>query len=237
MKIKHIGIVGVSGEGAALCYHTIVNEGLAMSEAHGHPEVTMHTFPHTQYLNFARSGEWEKVGKLLLESGKKCAKAGADFLICPANTTHQGLDLVLKRSPLPWLHIADEVAAVAQEKGYKRTAILGTRFLMEGPVYPPRLAARGIRDVIPEPEDRQEIDRIIFDELVDGRLYARSRDYVSGVIDGLAERECDSVALACTEIPLLITQEDSSLPIIDSTRTLARAALAHAFGNRPAMKV
>ncbi len=226
---KHIGIVACSAEGAALCYRTLCLEGANMVGGHLHPEVTMHTFPLGWYEPYIEEGNWDAVGNLMLRSAEKVAKAGADFIICPDNTIHEAFDLVAAKSRLPWLHIAEVVAAEAARQNYVKVGVLGTRFLMEGPVYARKLAARGIEQLIPSFDDRQRINRIIFGELVNGRLNADSLAYFTSVIDLLKSRGCDAVILGCTEIPLLISQEDSSLPTLDSTRLLARAALKRAI--------
>ncbi len=227
---KHIGIVASSAEGAALCYRTICIEGANLMGRHAHPEVTMHTFPFSQYVRYIEAGDWEGVANLMLSSVAKVAKAGADFAICPCNTIHQAFDLVVKKSPIPWLHIAEEVAAEAKRQNYTCVGVLGTRFLMESPVYPTKLTAMGIEHRIPEVKDREHINEIIFDELVYGRFSSEARAYFNEVIGGLKNQGCDAVVLGCTEIPLLVTQESSPLPILDSTRLLARAALKEATG-------
>jgi len=227
-RAGHIGIVAVSAEGAALCYRTICTEGAAVLRSHEHPQVTMHTYPLAEYMRHVEADRWYDAGRLLLSSASILTRAGADLLICPDNTLHQALDLVHEAAPAPWLHIAGEVAAVATARGFKRLGILGTRFLMEGPVYREKLATRGIGHEIPEADDRSRINAIIFDELVYGRFEEISRRYLRAVIDGLGARGCDAVVLACTEIPLLVTEGESPLPAIDSTRTLARAALREA---------
>ena len=227
---KHIGVVACSAEGAALCYRTICTEGMALMGRYAHPEVTMHTFPLSEYMRYIETGDWEGVASLMLSSVAKVAKVGADFAICPDNTIHQALDLVIEISPIPWLHIAEEVAAEAKRRNYKRLGILGTCFLMEGPVYPTKLAPIGIEHMIPEMKDRKRINEIIFSELVYGRFPAKARVYFNEVIGALKNQGCDAVVLGCTEIPLLVTQEDSSLPTLDSTRLLARAALKRATG-------
>jgi aspartate racemase len=225
---KHIGIVAVSAEGAALCYRTICAEGAAAFGPHNHPEVTMHTIPLAQYMNRIYADDWAGCAALMLRSARKLADAGADFLICPDNTLHQTVDEIVDRSPLPWLHIASEVASVAKARGYRRVGVLGTKYLMEGPVYPPKLSAAGIAHEIPSADDRERINKIIFDELVYGRFEEPARRFFQNVIARLQDRGCDAVALSCTEIPLLISENDSSLPILDSTRILARAALREA---------
>jgi aspartate racemase len=224
---RHIGIVAVSAEGAALCYRTICAEGAAPFGPHLHPEITMHTIPLGEYMRVA-DGNWNNVGDLLLLSARKLAAAGAELLICPDNTAHESIDLVIERAPLPWIHVAEEVARAAAEQGSRRVGLLGTRRLMEGPVYPPRFAARGIELMTPDAADRERISRIIFDELVCGRFEADARRYYVEVIEKLKSRGCDAVALSCTEIPLLISPADSPLPTLDSTRILSRAALREA---------
>ena len=225
---EHIGIVAFSAEGAALCYRTICAEGPAVLGAHAHPEVTMHTYPLSEYMRSIYADDWSGVADLMVSSVKKLATAGATFAICPDNTIHQAFDQVVQRSPLPWLHIAGEVAKVAQGHGYRRLGVLGTKYLMEGPVYPGQLDAVGIDYVTPPVEQRNRINEIIMDELVYGKFEAQSRTYFSRVIAELADQGCDAVVLGCTEIPLLVAQTDSSLPILDSTRLLARAALFRA---------
>jgi aspartate racemase len=225
---KHIGIVAVSAEGAALCYRTICTEGSAVLGPHAHPQVSMHTYPLSDYMRYVDADRWDDAGRLLLESAQKLVDAGAEFLICPDNTIHQGLDLVRDRSPVPWLHIAEEVSKVAAARGFRRLGIVGTRYLMEGPVYRAKLAARGIGFEIPGAKEREGINEIIFGELVYGRFEDRARQYVRQVIRELGERGCDAVVLGCTEIPLLISEADSPLPSLDSTRILARAALREA---------
>ena len=193
-----------------------------------HPEITMHTYPLREYMRHIEVDDWDGVAELMLSSAEKLARAGADFIICPDNTIHQAFDRVVDKSSLPWLHIAEEVASEAARRNYRRLGILGTRYLMEGPVYPTKLAARKIDHLVPETNERRRINEIIFDELVNGRFTAESRRYFNEVIDRLKDQGCDAAVLACTEIPLLLTEDDSSLPTLDSTRILARAALRRA---------
>lgn len=232
MNAKRIGLVAVSAEGAALCYRTIAAEGAAILGEHDHPEITMHTFSLASYMRPIRKDRWDEVGTMMLASAEIVVRAGADFLICPDNTVHQAVDLIREKSPRPWLHIAEEVAALASQRGFRRLGILGTRYLMEGPVYPAKLRDAGIESVIPDAGDRAIVDRVIFDELVYGRTIASSRQEFQRIIEELSRRDCDAVVLGCTEIPLLIDDSSSSLPTLDSTRTLARAALREATHQR-----
>jgi len=132
---QHIGIAACSADGAALCYRTICVEGAQLLGAHAHPEVAMHTHSLAEYMARIYRGDWQGVADLMLASARKLASVGADFLICPDNTIHQALPLVAPRSPLPWLHVAEVVAAEAAARGYRRVGLTGTRWLMEGPVY------------------------------------------------------------------------------------------------------
>jgi aspartate racemase len=222
---RHIGIVGCSAEGAALCYRTICAEAPQYMGEHGHPEITMHTYPLSEYMARIRKDEWPEVARLMLSSARKLAQVGAEFAICPDNTIHQAFDFVSQESPLPWLHIAQVVAVEGAERGFMRIGVLGTRYLMEGPVYPEALKRYGIDCEIPGKSDRERINAIIFGELVNGIFTDASRLYFNEVIEKLKRIGCDAVALACTEIPLIVRPEEASLPTLDSTRLLARAAI------------
>src|ERR1700739_2691808 len=169
----HIGIIACSTEGAALCYRTISLAGAEMLRRHDHPEVSLHSFSLAQYMKRVDVGDWPGVAELMFASAEKLAGPGADFLICPDNTIHQAFDLVEHRSPRPWLHIAREVAAEARRRQFKRLAGLGTGSLMEGPVYREALKAAGIEHRVPVAEQRERINQIIFDELVNSQFLPR----------------------------------------------------------------
>jgi len=228
---QHIGIVACSAEGAALCYRTVCLEGSELLGPHDHPEISMHGHSLAEYMKYIDADDWAGVAELMLSSAGKLAKAGADFLICPDNTIHQAYDLVSHRSPRPWLHIAEEVASEAKRCHYKRLGVLGTRYLMEGPVYPDKLKAAGLEHRVPGPKEREKINHIIFDELVNAQFTSRSLAYFTELIRALGDEGCDAVVLGCTEIPLLVSADSSPLPALDSTRLLARAALRKAVGN------
>jgi aspartate racemase len=229
---KHIGIVACSAEGAALCYRTICTEAPDAMGEHTHPEVTMHTYPLSEYMVHIRAGDWEKVAELMISSAHKVAQAGAHFAICPDNTIHQAFEIATSRSTIPWLHIAGAVGVEAETKGFHHLGILGTKYLMEGPVYPDSLGRLNITCEIPEQGDRERINQIILDELVNGLFPERSRLYFNEVIGELRDRGCDAVVLGCTEIPLIVDPNDCPLPTLDSTRLLARAAIGEALGKR-----
>ena len=225
----HIGIVACSAEGAALCYRTICVEGAQLLGAHDHPEVSMHTHSLAEYMKCIYRDDWQGVGELMLSSANKLAKIGAAFLICPDNTIHQALPYVEARSPLRWLHIAEVVAAQAVERGFRRLGLTGTRWLVESEVYPEKLAARGLACMRPNGAEREEINRIIMEELVYGIFKPESLACFQRVLRRMKDDEgCDAVILGCTEIPLIVDDSNSPLPTLDSTRLLARAALRRA---------
>ncbi len=224
----HIGIVGCSAEGAALCYRTICAEGAELMGAHAHPEVSMHTPPLAAYVACLERGDMAGVADLMLASAQKLAAAGADFAICPDNTVHEAFSLVAPRSPLPWLHIAEVVAGEAAGRGYRRIGILGTRWLVDSAVYPEALEAKGLGWLRPDPAERDEIDRLIFAELVRGVFTPEAEAAHRRVIGRMKDAGCDAVVLGCTEIPLIVDDGNSPLPTLDSTRLLARAALRRA---------
>jgi aspartate racemase len=226
---KHVGIVACSAEGAALCYRTICEEAPSVMGRHMHPEITMHTHPLGEYMQHIYHNDWEKVADLMLSSANKLAKAGAEFLMCPDNTIHRAFESVAPRSPLPWLHIVEEVAVEARRRAFSKLAITGTKYTMEGSVYPEKLSMAGVQYLVPNAEERARIDSIIFDELVNGIFTEESRTYFQRVIGRLSHEGCDAVVLGCTEIPLLIDDRASPLPTLDSTRILAGAALRKAL--------
>ncbi len=229
----HIGIVACSAEGAALCYRTICHEGAELLGGHGHPEVSLHGNSLEAYSLRLDADDWPGVGELLLDSAHKLAAAGAQLLVVPDNTCHKALPFMVDRSPLPFLHIAEAVAASASERGFRRVGILGTRWLIDSDVYPEKLSAVDIEAVRPHPPERDELQRIIMDELVFGVFKPEAIAYHQALIERLrVEEGCDAVVLACTEIPLIIDDTSSTLPTLDSTRLLARAAVRRSFAGR-----
>lgn len=226
--VQHIGIVACSAEGAALCYKTICVEGAALLGPHAHPEVSLHTHSLADYVVCLDRGDRAGVAELMLSSAHKLARAGADFLICPDNTIHQAMEYVLPRSPLPWLHIAEVVAAEAAARGFRRLGITGTRWLVDSEVYPQKIEAAGLAWLRPTEAERDETSRIIMDELVQGVFRPEAVAAYQRVMARMKAAGCDAVVLGCTEIPLIMNDGNSPLPTLDSTRLLARAGLERA---------
>ena len=230
---KHVGILAHSTEGAALCFLAYCQEGGRVLGAHVYPDVTMDYIAFGHSMPAWDAGDYDSVRATLSRSVDRLARAGADFFVCPDNPAHLALGRPGPDLALPGLHIAEVVADQAARDGRTRVGVLGTRYTMDAPLYPRALAARGLTAEVPGEADRQLINKIIFDELVEGVFTEASRQQYVRVIGDLAARGCDAVALVCTEIPLLVTPDVSPLPTLDSTRLLAHAALAVALGDQP----
>jgi aspartate racemase len=230
--MKHLGILAHSAEGAALCFRAFCQEGFGELGPHEHPDVTLDCIALARSMPAWDDGVYDPIRATLAVSLQRLAGAGADFFVCPDNTAHLALERPGAELALPGLHIAEVVADRAARDGLKRVGVLGTRYLMDGPVYPRAFAGRGIAADLPAADDRHIINEIIFDELVNGVFTDSSRQEFVRIIEALAARGCDAVALVCTEIPLLVTPDTSPLPTLDSTRLLARAAFEVAVGHR-----
>jgi len=230
VTVQHIGIIGCSAEGAALCYRTIASEGIKRSGGLSHPEMTMHTAILSDYMDLLNQDipDWTGAAKIMLNSAEILKNAGADFAICPDNTIHEGFNNVIDQCPLPYLSIIDVVANKAIALGMKKLLILGTTFTMNGTFYPDVLTAKGLSYQSPDPNEQKGIDNILWQELLHGSACDESIAYYENVIKRHKGLGCDGVVLGCTEIPLIINDENSALPVLDSTRLLAHAALDYA---------
>jgi len=231
-KRSHIGILAHSADGAALCFLEMVREAARQLGAHDHPEITLSILPMGPALEQYRQNDLVGVRAHLARTAQRLAAAGCDFFVCPDNTAHIAFELPGEALPLPGLHIAEIVAQRAREDGRRCVGLLGTAWTMEGPVYPSAFARHGLGMRTPAAPDRALIDRVIFDELCQGRLVHASREEYVRIIERLGQDGCDAVALSCTELPLLVTPEVSPLPTLDSTRLLARAAMDMALAGR-----
>jgi len=228
--VRHAGILAHSTEGAALCFRAFAQVGFAKLGPYDHPDVSLDCISMARSMPLWDSGDHAAIRDTLAESVRRLAGAGADFFVCPDNTAHLALEEPGPDLALPGLHIAEVVADRAARGGRERVGVLGTKYLMDGPVYPRALAARGIAAELPSPEDLAVVNQIIFEELVNGVFTPAARFEYLRIIEELASRGCDAVALVCTEIPLLVTPDVSPLPTLDSTRLLAKAAYDVAVG-------
>ena len=226
------GILAHSSEGAALCFLEFCRNGFREAR-HMHPDVMLDCEAMGRVMPAWDAGDHVAVRAFLAQSVQRLADGGCDFFACPDNTAHIALETAGHDLPLPGLNIGDVVAEQAAGLGMTRVVVLGTRFTMAGPVYRRALQAAGIEPVFPNDEERADVDRIIFDELVEGVFTDTSRARYVQIIDRLKREEgCDGAALVCTEIPLLVTPDVSPLPTLDSTRLLARAAFEVCTGKR-----
>lgn len=234
LGVRHVGILAHSAEGAALCFRTVCQEGFARLGPNEHPDITLDCIPLARCMPAWDAGDHDAVRAVMGESIERLARAGAEFFVCPDNTAHIALDAAREPFPLPGLHICDIVAERAKQDGRKRIALLGTRYTMRGPAYPAAFARYGLEMRTPSPADQELLNRLIFDELCQGEITETARAEFLRVIEDLKREGCDAVALSCTEIPLIVMPDNSPLPTLDSTRLLARAAVAVALGEAPA---
>jgi aspartate racemase len=231
--LKTIGIVAHSAEGAALCFLTACHEGEARLGTHLHPAIVMSAIPMGWSMRSWETGDHSTAARHLADGVRQVAKAGADFYVCPDNTAHIVLEQIADELPLPGLHIADVVCREITARGYRHVGLLGTKWTMTGPVYARALEKRGLPFSIPGEAVREELNRAIFEELVQGIFKPETTGRFLEAIDDLRARGADCVILGCTEIPLIVTAANSSLPVLDSTRLLARHAVLEAIRDKP----
>lgn len=227
--MKTVGIVVHSAEGGALCFITACREGQALVGPHMHPPIVVSAIPMGLSLPAWDADDYEAVGRYLRAGVEQVAAAGAEFFICPDNTAHIVLEQIVESLPIPGLHIADVVCDAMKRRRRRVAAVLGTRWTMTGPVYANALARHGFGRLVPELHDQQEINRAIFDELCLGEFPRATTDRFLRVIRDLEVQGADCVILGCTEIPLIITDDNSPLPVLDSTRLLAACAVREAI--------
>lgn len=223
--MKHIGIVGVSAEGAALCYSTIVQESAKILGEFRHPEISLNNISFQTIVEAQRQKDWHKVGEILLLSIKKLAQIGADFAIIPANSVHYSYDFLAKNSPIPIISIVDVVVEECQKRGYKKVGVLGIGLTMSEGLYGKPLQKAEIEVVIPSAEQQQILNTLIYQEIIPKKVTANTIDKAVAVVQSLKKRGCDAVILGCTELPIVIVEENSPLPFVDTTRLLAKKAL------------
>ncbi|MBN8598987.1 MAG: amino acid racemase [Planctomycetes bacterium] len=231
--MKTIGIVAHSAEGAALCFLTACREGAKALGPHMHPEIVLSAVPMALSIPGWEAGDHDAVAQWLLKGIRQVADAGADFFVCPDNTAHLVLERVVDHAPIPGLHIARVVCGRIAAKGWKRVGLLGTKWTMTGSVYAEALRAHGMERLVPDEEVQAELNAAIFDELCCGEFRAETTNRFLDAIDSLRARGAECVILGCTEIPLIVNEANSSLPVLDSTRLLASAAVSEAMDPRP----
>jgi aspartate racemase len=227
--MQHIGILAHSADGAALCFLEMIREAARRLGAHEHPEITLSILPMGPVLPRYDRGDLAAVRDHLARSADRLAAAGCDFFVCPDNTAHVALELPGTNLSLAGWHIAEIVAMQARRDRRTCVGLLGTKLTMEGPTYRGAFARHGVAMRTPSERDRALVDQVIFLELCQGVVAEASRMQFVRIIEQLRRDGCDAIALSCTEIPLLITPDISPLPTLDSTRLLAREAVAAAI--------
>ena len=231
--MKTIGIVAHSAEGAALCFLTACREGGVQLGPHMHPTIVMSAVPMALSMQGWETGNHQDVAKFLAQGVELVAKAGADFYVCPDNTAHIVLETIAADLPLPGLHIAEVVCREITANGWKRVGLLGTKWTMTGPVYARALEQRGLERIVPDEPVREQLNTAIFDELCQSIFNAETTQLFVNAIEDLKARGAECVILGCTEIPLIVTEANSPLPVLDSTRLLAKYAVNEAISDRP----
>ncbi len=229
--MKTIGIAAHSAEGAGLCFLTACRVGGELLGEHMHPRVVLSAVPMALSMPGWRGNDPARVEPHLVEGVRLLAGAGADFFICPDNTAHIVLERCVGGLPLPGLHIADVTCREACRRGFRRVGLLGTRWTMAGDVYRRALAARSVERLVPEPAEQETLNGLIFDELCNGRFGPAVAAPFLRAIERLKERGAEAVILGCTEIPIVVNDENSALPTLDTTRLLARYAVSLAVSD------
>lgn len=230
--MKTIGLIGGMSWHSTLNYYRLINELVAERlGGHASAKVVLESLNFAEVRDCQVRGDWAAAGRLLAEAGQHCEQSGAEVVLICTNLMHRVADDVQAAIDIPLLHIADAVAERARASGWSRLGVLGTRWVMEEDFYVGRLARTGLIVDVPGEADRADVDRIIFDELTLGRVYERSRAAYADIIERLSESGSEALVLACTEVELLIRPEDSPIPLLDSMRTHAEAAVATALGD------
>lgn len=226
---KHIGIVAVTAEGASLCYRAIVSESAKILGQNKHPEISLHNYSFDEIAFIQSKKDWEGLSVLLASSVAKLAATGADFAIIPANSSHYAIELIREKSSIPVLSIVEITVEEARRRQFKKFAILGIGMTMTDGLYEKPLRDLGIEPVIPTKEQQEIVNKIIFENIIPGKTTSESTKKVVEVIQQLKDQGCDSTGMCCTELPIIITERNSPLPFIDTTRLLAQKAVEYSL--------
>jgi len=230
---SHIGIVGVSPEGAALFYRQVTRAAARLRPPNEQPRISVHNEPLEMYIQAIRKDDWHGVGRLLRRSAELLARCGAEFCITPDNAVQHGVQLAEVGSPIPWLTMTDLVGAAVGADRRKVVGILGTKLVVFSSTYQTHLGLRGIQVLAPTEDEADTMDQIIFGELIYGSIRPESRAAALQIISSLAGKGCEAVILASSEAPLLITKENSPVPVYDSAEILAEASVIRTMQPQP----
>ena len=222
-----IGLIGGMSWESTAVYYRLLNEGVRARAGGLHSaDVLLHSVDFAPIAEMQAQGDWAAAGAALAESGRRLERAGASCLLLCTNTMHKVADQITGATRLPFLHLADVTARAIFASGARRPLLLATRFTMEQSFYRDRLRAFGVEALVPEPQERDEVHRIIYEELCRGRVDATSRERYRAIVErAVREQGADGVILGCTEITLLVSQADFSVPVFDTTALHVAAAL------------
>ena len=225
---RHLGIVGVSPEGAAICYRQVFHHAGQLLPRHLQPVVSVHNLPLADYVDAIRKDDWLAVGEMLRDSASKLASIGAEFCFSPDNAVQQALQIAEVGCPIPWLKMTDAVGGAIARDGRRTVGVIGTKVVTGGSVYQTDLGIRGIKLVRPDDHDADTLEAIIFDQLVYGSVRDDSRAEIVNIVKRLGEKGCEGVILGCSEAPLAITNVNSPLPIYNASEIMSEQAVRHA---------
>jgi aspartate racemase len=227
---KRIGIIGgLSPESTVEYYLYLTHTYTQRFGNSAYPEVLIYSVSFQSYADWPAQGRWDLVAHGLSEAACKLEAAGADFIVISANTMHMVVDEVRQAVHVPVLSLLDVVSEAVAGRGFKTVGLLGTRYTMEQAFFPKALASRGIQTLVPDAEERQYINGVIYNELVKGQFKPEARQGFVKIIQRLAQRGAEGVILGCTEIPLLVSEADAGLPLFNTTTLHAEAALQYAL--------
>jgi len=229
--MKTIGLIGGMSWESSLEYYRIINEEVKRKLGGLHSaKILMYSVDFEEIEKVQRQGKWDEATKLMIEASKRLEKGGVDFIVICSNTMHKMSGEVQKNIGIPLLPIGDAIAERIKEASFKKVGLLGTRFTMEEDFYKGRLTEKyGLEVVVPDEKGRQIVHDIIYKELCLGVIKSSSKDQLCEIIQNLVRDGAKGIILGCTEIPLLIKQEDVNVPLFDTTRIHAESAVEYAL--------
>ena len=228
--MKTIGLIGGMSWESTASYYRLINQAVQarLGGLHSAPLI-LHSVDFAGIEQLQRAGDWDAAGDQLAQAARGLQAAGAEVLLICANTMHKVAPAIASAVDIPLLHVVDATAAAVRRTGARRVGLLGTRFTMEQPFYVERLQQQGLDVLLPDADDRALVHRVIYDELCAGIVHAPSRRAYLDIVRGLADAGAQAVVLGCTEIGLLIREEQSPVPLLDTTTLHAQAAVEFAL--------
>lgn len=230
--MRTIGLIGgLSWQSTQTYYHAINTEVNARLGKNHSASILMYSFDFDEIESLQFNSDWDTLNKLMADAGKRLEDAGADFLLICSNTMHECAGYIEKRVDIPLLHIADAAGEFLENQNLSQVGLLGTKFLMNSSTYTDRLKDKfGIETHLPAEDDIEELNRIIYNELVKGIINGDSRSRILSIIQDIQSNGIEAIILGCTEIPLIIKQDHCNIPIVDTTDIHAKYAVNHAIG-------